>query len=129
MPMDSAIMVTFDSTKQSFTFDPDALDVPFGNGIVQFQLVTVPADPKGEQAAFVSIDKLEDPPFSDIGPVNGSSQLWKARDANTNMSGKDQPFQYAVTVLYDGEKYSSPDPTIVNKSGAGMGGGNAGSGA
>jgi hypothetical protein len=123
MTVGNVIVVKFDSNTESFDFTPPALEMGFGNGIVQFQLVTQPADPKTDPASFVSIDKLTDPPFSDIGPVNGSGQLWKATDQNTNTSGKDKPYDYAVTILYGDKKYSSPDPTIVNKSGAGRGSG------
>lgn len=106
----TTVNVTFDASNQSFSFSQQIVTVAANTEeTINFTLATINSR-TSQVASFDSFGGLPDPPFT----TTINPQTATVVDDNIPAPEKPVTFDYTVTVTYDGQQYTSPDPAIVN---------------
>lgn len=111
--MPDPITILFDpDAKQPFTFDPETRRVPQGRHQIMFHLKT--AGGGAEKARFDEQDGVFIKGGEGVFETKQKADFqWIELDDNRTKTARKYP--YKVTVIYKGEKLSSPDPFILNE--------------
>ena len=109
--MPQPITITFDPESSKFEFSPETLRVPHGNQRIEFRLKTSGGGPA--KATFDPKDgvhiKNGQGVFSTLDP---GEKRWIEEDLNR--ATEPTRYEYKVAILYQGTRFDSPDPFIVN---------------